>query len=65
MALETVKGDRAAVVLESADLLYQLSCSGPSWHLACGIWEEMDRREQTLGLAEGLPKVAERGRHLD
>ena len=59
VALETVKGDRAAVVLESADLLYHLVVR---WTLMgiwpAEVWEEMDRREKTLGLAEKLPKLA-------
>ena len=59
VALETVKGDRAAGVLESADLLYHLVVL---WTLRgiwpAEIWEEMDRREKTLGLAEKLPKLA-------
>ena len=25
------------------------------------VWEEMDRRERTLGLAEKLPKIPENG----
>lgn len=60
VALETVKGDRAAVVLESADLLYHLVVL---WTLMgiwpAEVWEEMDRRERTLGLAEKLPKIPE------
>lgn len=59
VALETVKGDRAAVVLESADLLYHLVVL---WTLMgiwpAEVWEEMDRREKTMGLAEKLPKLA-------
>jgi phosphoribosyl-ATP pyrophosphohydrolase len=59
VALETVKGDRTAVVLESADLLYHLVVL---WTLMgiwpAEVWEEMDRREKTLGLAEKLPKLA-------
>src|SRR6516225_742707 len=58
VAPATVKGDRAAVVLESADLLYHLVVL---WMLLgiwpAEIWEEMDRREKTLGLAEKLPKL--------
>jgi phosphoribosyl-ATP pyrophosphohydrolase len=57
VALDAVKGDRAAVVSESADLLYQLIVL---W-VALGVWpaevwEEMGRRERMLGLAEKLPK---------
>jgi len=58
VALETVKGDRAAVVLESADLLYQLVVLWTVMGIwPAEVWEEMDRRERTLGLAEKLPKV--------
>jgi phosphoribosyl-ATP pyrophosphohydrolase len=57
VALDAVKGDRAAIVLESADLLYHLAAL---W-VALGVWpaevwEEMERRERMLGLAEKLPK---------
>jgi phosphoribosyl-ATP pyrophosphohydrolase len=59
VALETVKGDRASVVLESADLLYQLVVLWTVMGIwPAEVWEEMDRRERTLGLAEKLPKVA-------
>ena len=54
-----MKGDRAAVVLESADLLYQLVVLWTVMGIwPAEVWEEMDRRERTLGLAEKLPKVA-------
>jgi phosphoribosyl-ATP pyrophosphohydrolase len=58
--LEAVRGDREAVIRESADLLYHLVVL---W-TACGVlpndvWNEMDRRERVLGLAEKLPKRAE------
>jgi len=59
VALETVKGDRASVVIESADLLYQLVVLWTVMGIwPAEVWEEMDRRERTLGLAEKLPKVA-------
>src|SRR5262249_60004963 len=55
--LEAVGDDRDAVIRESADLLYHLVVL---W-TACGIlpndvWNEMDRRERLLGMAEKLPK---------
>jgi phosphoribosyl-ATP pyrophosphohydrolase len=57
VALESVKGERAAVVSESADLLYQLVVL---WSVMgiwpAEVWEEMSRRELDLGLAEKLPK---------
>ena len=57
VVIDAMKGDSAAVVRESADLIYNLAVV---W-AACGvkpgdIWAEMDRREQLLGIAEKLPK---------
>jgi phosphoribosyl-ATP pyrophosphohydrolase len=57
VALEATKEDRAAVISESVDLLYQLAVL---W-VALGIWpvevwEEMERREHMVGIAEKLPK---------
>ena len=59
VALEAVAGERAAVVLESADLIYNLFAL---W-VAMGITPqeveaEIDRREQIYGIAEKLPKHA-------
>jgi phosphoribosyl-ATP pyrophosphohydrolase len=57
VALETVKGDRSAVVLESADLLYQLVVLWTAMGIwPAEVWEEMDRRERTIGISEKLPK---------
>jgi phosphoribosyl-ATP pyrophosphohydrolase len=58
--LEAVRDDREAVIRESADLLYHLVVL---W-TACGVlpndvWNEMDRRERLLGMAEKLPKRPE------
>ncbi len=57
VAIDAVSGNREDVVRESADLLYNLSVL---W-VALGIkpqdvWDEMDRRERDLGIAEKLPK---------
>ena len=61
--MEVIVGDlhggRDAVIRESADLLYHLVVL---WG-ACGVdpgevWNEMDRRERLLGIAEKLPKSA-------
>ncbi|MBN9580406.1 MAG: phosphoribosyl-ATP diphosphatase [Afipia sp.] len=57
--LDAVGGDTEAVVRESADLLYNLSVL---W-VAAGVrpqdvWDEMDRRERSQGIAEKLPKSA-------
>jgi phosphoribosyl-ATP pyrophosphohydrolase len=57
VVIDTVNGDRAAVIRESADLLYNLTVL---W-VAAGVrpedvWDEMRRRENLLGIAEKLPK---------
>ena len=62
VSLETVKGDRAAVVSESADLIYQLVVLWAVMGIwPAEVWEEMSRRELDLGLAEKLPKGPEAG----
>jgi phosphoribosyl-ATP pyrophosphohydrolase len=59
VVIDAMNGERGAVVRESADLIYHLAvlwtASGvrPS-----DVWEEMDRRERLLGIAEKLPKNA-------
>ena len=57
VVIDTVYGDTAAVVRESADLMYNLVVL---W-VAAGVrpedvWTEMDRRERLLGIAEKIPK---------
>ncbi|WP_213772385.1 phosphoribosyl-ATP diphosphatase [Bradyrhizobium sp. dw_78] len=57
VVIDAVSGKPDAVVRESADLLYNLTVL---W-AACGVrpedvWQEMERREQMLGIAEKLPK---------
>jgi len=57
VVIDSMHGDRDAVVKESADLLYNLIVL---W-VASGIrpedvWKEMDRRERLLGIAEKVPK---------
>jgi phosphoribosyl-ATP pyrophosphohydrolase len=57
VVIEAVDGDRAAIVRESADLLYNLVVL---W-VASGVepkdvWKEMNRRERLFGLAEKLLK---------
>jgi len=57
VVIDTVYGDTAAVVRESADLMYNLVVL---W-VAAGVrpedvWGEMDRRERLLGIAEKIPK---------
>ena len=57
VVIDTVHGDTAEVVRESADLMYNLVVL---W-VAAGVrpedvWAEMDRRERLLGIAEKIPK---------
>ena len=57
VVLDSMLGDREAVIKESADLIYHLIVL---W-IATGIrpedvWKEMDRRERLLGIAEKVPK---------
>lgn len=57
--IEAVRGDRAAVLNESVDLIYNLVALWTEVGLAPDeIWAEMDRRHRTLGMAEKLPKSA-------
>ena len=57
VVIDTVHGNTAAVIRESADLMYNLVVL---W-VAAGVhpedvWAEMDRRERLLGIAEKIPK---------
>jgi phosphoribosyl-ATP pyrophosphohydrolase len=57
VVIDAMNGERAAVVSESADLIYHLVVL---W-VAAGlrpeeVWNEMARRERLLGIAEKLPK---------
>jgi phosphoribosyl-ATP pyrophosphohydrolase len=57
VVLDSMLGDRDAVIKESADLIYHLVVL---W-IATGIrpedvWKEMERRERLLGIAEKVPK---------
>jgi phosphoribosyl-ATP pyrophosphohydrolase len=57
VVIDSMTGDRDAVIRESADLIYNLVVL---W-VASGIrpedvWKEMDRRERLLGIAEKVPK---------
>lgn len=57
VVIDTMQDNRAAVVRESADLLYHLVVL---W-VAGGVrprdvWNEMARREQLIGIAEKIPK---------
>lgn len=59
MALDAVCGDKAAVIAEAADLLYNfvvlLDRTGISSE---EVWAEMNRRHETFGIAAKLPKPA-------
>ena len=53
--IEAVKGDRDAVVTESADLIYHLVMIWADLGISPKeIWQEMDRREEARGIAEKL-----------
>lgn len=57
VGLDAVAGDRAAVIAESADLIYNLVVLWAASGIAPDeVWAEMDRREKMMGLAEKLPK---------
>jgi phosphoribosyl-ATP pyrophosphohydrolase len=61
VALEAVKHRAVGVVRESADLLYHLVAL---WRRVgvdpAEVWNEMQRRADTLGIAEKLPKPSAR-----
>lgn len=58
VVIDAVGGKRDGVVRESADLLYNLVVL---WVVAGvrpqDVWDEMQRRERLLGMAEKLPKA--------
>jgi phosphoribosyl-ATP pyrophosphohydrolase len=57
VAIDAVNGDTAAVIRESADLLYNLSVLWADAGVRpTDVWREMERREHLLGIAEKLPK---------
>jgi phosphoribosyl-ATP pyrophosphohydrolase len=59
VAIDAARGDRPAVIAESADLVYQLVVLWAEMNIAPDdVWAEMTRREQTQGIAEKLPKQA-------
>ena len=62
VALDAVRGDKAAVVAESADLVYNLVVLLDRLGLSSDdLWAEMDRRRRAFGIAAKLPKVPEEG----
>jgi phosphoribosyl-ATP pyrophosphohydrolase len=59
VAIDAARGDRPAVIAESADLVYQLVVLWAEMNIAPDdVWAEMTRREQAQGIAEKLPKQA-------
>jgi phosphoribosyl-ATP pyrophosphohydrolase len=59
VVIDAVNGNSAAVVRESADLLYNLTVLWASAGVQPeDVWREMERREHLLGIAEKLPKSA-------
>jgi phosphoribosyl-ATP pyrophosphohydrolase len=57
VVIDAVHGDSDAVILESADLLYNLTVLWASAGVRPeDVWREMARREDMLGIAEKLPK---------
>jgi phosphoribosyl-ATP pyrophosphohydrolase len=59
VAIDSVNGEAEAVVRESADLLYNLAVLwAASGVRPIDVWQEMERREHLLGIAEKMPKSA-------
>lgn len=57
VSLDAVQGDRAQIINESADLLYHLVVLWAETGVRPQeVWDEMDRREEMMGIAEKLPK---------
>lgn len=60
VAIEAVRGQRAALVNETADLLYNLVVLLSTANVPLTeIWAELGRREAMFGIAEKLPKGVE------
>ena len=57
VVIDTMNGEREAVVRESADLLYNLIVLWVSAGVRLDyVWAEMKRRERLFGIAEKVPK---------
>lgn len=57
VGLEAMQNDRGRVILESADLIYNLAVLWSQIGVSPDeVWREMDRREALFGIAEKLPK---------
>ena len=62
VGLEGIQRDREAMVLESVDLLYHLAVMWAHTGVTPGdVAAEIERRERLYGIAEKLPKGAQRG----
>jgi phosphoribosyl-ATP pyrophosphohydrolase len=58
VVIDAMNGQRDAVIRESADLIYNLVVLWvSSGILPQDVWDEMERRERLLGMAEKLPKT--------
>jgi phosphoribosyl-ATP pyrophosphohydrolase len=59
VVIDAMHGRTDAVIRESADLLYNLVVLWVSSGVHPEeVWEEMERRERLLGIAEKIPKTA-------
>jgi len=57
VVIDTMQGDRPAVIRESADLIYNLVVLWVSAGIRPqDVWNEMERRERLFGIAEKVPK---------
>ena len=57
VVIDTMNGDRDAVIRESADLLYNLTVLWVASEVNPNeVWAEMARRERLFGIAEKVPK---------
>lgn len=57
IAIEAMRGDRQAVILETADLLYNLTVLLADLDITLDdVWAELRRREETFGIAGKIPK---------
>ena len=64
VGLDAVQGDRQAVILESADLLYNLCVLWAAMGvMPADVAAEISRRERLYGIAEKLPKAASPRNH--
>ncbi|HEY0411413.1 MAG TPA: phosphoribosyl-ATP diphosphatase [Candidatus Dormibacteraeota bacterium] len=62
VALDAVRGERRAVVAETADLLYNLVVLLDTMGIRSEeVWAEMERRRQLFGIAEKLRKPNDDG----